>query len=246
MDPQLMRQLKKGSIGKDVEACARAGFRFMDDRAGLRKFDSDPVSVRRTYGVFKVKLFKHVQLKMGLPQTGVVGPDTFARLVKAGAFDDIALKLLEPPKVASMIYPHPAKATTAHFIPPIHTTGGLAGNKALDFMAPPGTEVLIVEDAEITRLSGHNPDTGVHGKVGDVFGWNIYYKNRQGYEYFSTHYGERRVEVGMKLPAGSVIGIVGDWPHDPGRSHTHLGITSPKGTEDASERITAVAHSPRV
>ena len=43
---------------------------------------------------------------------------------------------------------------------------------------------------------------------------------------------------------GTAIGRVGRWPHDPGRSHTHLGFTHVKGTERARQRILKVAAGP--
>ena len=141
-----------------------------------------------------------------------------------------------------MNYPHPkgAKGKCAGLI---HVTGGLPGNVALEFLAPGGTQVLAVQDGLVTRLSGHPPENGVY--PGAVFGWSIYYRVGDGF-YFSTHYGVRYVHEGQHVRAGQMIGRVGHWPHDEGRSHTHLGFTHDEGTKAATARIKAVAAAPRV
>lgn len=156
-----------------------------------------------------------------------------------------------------MIYPHPQGANShvsTGWHPPVgnlgelstglHETAGLAGNWALDFMAPGGTRFLAPEDGRITRLSGHDP------KLGEVepgiFGWNIFLTTATGIVYFATHLGNRDVWEGRKVKAGTILGHVGHWPHDEGRSHTHLGITHPDGVSASQERIVKVGEAPRV
>ena len=79
-----------------------------------------------------------------------------------------------------------------------------------------------------------------------IFGWSIHYETAAGYRYFSTHYGLRSVQEGEIVQVGQIIGTVGSWPGDPGRSHTHLGVTSPLGTADAKKRITTISQAVRV
>jgi hypothetical protein len=106
--------------------------------------------------------------------------------------------------------------------------------------------VLAVEDAEITRLSGHDPADGAQQSIG-IFGWSISYETPQGYGYFSTHYGAKAaLRVGQPVQCGQVLGTVGSWPGDPARSHTHLGVTSPRGYADAKKRILEVSLARRV
>lgn len=62
----------------------------------------------------------------------------------------------------------------------------------------------------------------------------------------STHYGKRFVSVGQKVKRGHAVGLVANWPGDPGRSHTHLGVTSPHGRADATRLIRQVSVAPRV
>lgn len=143
------------------------------------------------------------------------------------------------------VYPHPLG--TPAKAPPrsdLHETSGLANNWALDFMAPGGTRFLAPEAGTITRLSGHRPSEGVIG--GDIYGWNIYLTAPSGVWYFATHLGNRDVTVGQKVRAGDILGHVGNWPGDPGRSHTHLGVTHPAGDRAAKDYICKVAASPRV
>jgi murein DD-endopeptidase MepM/ murein hydrolase activator NlpD len=146
--------------------------------------------------------------------------------------------------VNKLVYPHPLG--TASHPPPrsdLHQTAGLPGNWALDFMAPGGTRFLAPETGTITRLSGHNPSEGVID--GDIYGWNIYLTAPSGIWYFATHLGNRDVKVGQKVTAGTILGHVGMWPHDPGRSHTHLGVTHPAGEQAAKDHICKVAAAAR-
>jgi len=127
----------------------------------------------------------------------------------------------------------------------MHPTAGLAHNWAYDYMAKGGTPVLAVEKGRIWKLSGHDPDTGVHG--GDIFGWNIYIQTTgDGLIYFYTHLGARLVRLGEAVRKGQLIGQVGRWPNDPGRSHTHLGVTHPMGDRASKRAASNVARAPKV
>lgn len=143
-------------------------------------------------------------------------------------------------------YPHPAGVSGCYVGQGPHQTDGLPWvNIAIDFMAPGGTKVLAVENAIITKLSGHPPSAGVIDPPG-VFGWTVYYDTSAGYHYFSTHYGSVLVKVGQRVDCGQVIAEVGNWPHDPGRSHTHLGVSSPNGRADATKRIIEISQSKKL
>ena len=148
----------------------------------------------------------------------------------------------------SLCYPHPKGVEHTYIaggVPKgLHRTAGLAHNWALDFMAPGGSAVLAVEAGTLWRFSGHDPDTGVHD--GDIFGWNLYLHTGDGLIYFYTHLGARYGNVGLKVPKGTVVGQVGHWPGDPGRSHTHLGVTHPMGDRASKRAIFNVAEAPRV
>lgn len=109
-------------------------------------------------------------------------------------------------------------------------------------MAHGGTKVFAPELAVVWKLSGHDPAAGVID--GDIFGWNVYLLTPAGVLYFGTHFGDRRVTVGQHVHAGSLIAHVGNWPHDPGRSHTHLGVTHPKGDAASKAYIVRVAKAP--
>lgn len=133
----------------------------------------------------------------------------------------------------------------------LHDTGGIPGNVALDFMAPGGSNVLAPETCRVLRLSGHDPSTGTwaNGRPdpgGDVFGWSCYLETSTGYVYFVTHLGTRQLKVGERIPVGTLIGTVGHWPRDPGRSHAHIGVTSGRGRAKSVARIQRVAAAKRV
>lgn len=151
--------------------------------------------------------------------------------------------MTQPP----LCYPHPAGLGLHR--PPygdLHQTAGLPGNWALDFMAPGGTPILAPQDATVTRWSGHDPATGVHD--GDIFGWSVYLTTSGRVVYFATHMGDRYGPPGAKVKRGDLIGHVGHWPGNSGRSHTHLGVSFPfggtLGKSAAVARIEAVAKAP--
>jgi murein DD-endopeptidase MepM/ murein hydrolase activator NlpD len=79
---------------------------------------------------------------------------------------------------------------------------------------------------------------------GDIFGWNVYLHTAAGVIYFSTHNGDYLVRLGQRVKAGQLIAHVGHWPGDPGRSHTHLGVTHPAGVTAAKNYICKVANAP--
>jgi murein DD-endopeptidase MepM/ murein hydrolase activator NlpD len=143
--------------------------------------------------------------------------------------------------VTALCYPHPKGAKSKSGC--LHPTGGLPGNIALDFMAPGGTLVLAVQAGVVKRWSGHDPIHGVY--PGAVFGWSMYVDCADGF-YFLTHLGVRYAPVGRHVQPGDVLGRVGHWPQDEGRSHTHYGFTAHAGTKAATKRIQAVAAAPRV
>ncbi len=243
--PVLTRTLKVGCVGKDVEACKRAVYRYLHAGGQWNTFVRSAPVVRRTYGVFFRTAVKHAQARLRLPQTGTICPRTYAALRQAHAFDALADDLLRAyqsstrPKVC---YPHPAGQGGTYG--PLHPTEGLPGNWAVDFMAAGGTPVLASFDGRVTRFSGHDPASGVIG--GDIFGWSIYLEAKDGRTAFITHLGSRSCTVGQTVRCGHMIGTVGHWPHDPGRSHTHEGISSPFGSADAKQRILDIARAAKL
>ena len=137
-----------------------------------------------------------------------------------------------------------AKGSKSKYSPTgLHDTGGIAGNVALDFMAPGGTQVVAPQAGVISRLSGHDPVNGVY--PGAVFGWSFYLTTIDGF-YFCTHLGVRYCHVGLHVAPGMLLGLVGHWPHDEGRSHTHLGFTAHAGRKQSTKRIEAVGVAPRM
>ena len=251
--PALKRLITEGMQGADVKACKRAAA-----RAGFPKMKLAGITdVYTAADVANIKLF---QTANGLDHDGKIGNDTFAALLPH--MDALALEMYSSFDVAAaaaraaatafvttgLAYPHPL-GTGGTFISGgvpggLHPTRGLGGNFALDFMAPGGTQVLAPEAGTILKLSGHDPSQGVIGP--DIFGFNIYIHTAAGVIYFATHLGDRAVGLNEAVQPGDVIGHVGHWPNDPGRSHTHLGVTHPGGEAQAKQHICAVAAAPHV
>lgn len=233
-------------VGKDVEAVRRGSIRYLGDDAAWAKFVSMPVAVRRTYGPGMKALVGRVQERARLVQDGQAGAAVNRVLRVSGAYDAVCDALLEAYAAAqvSYCYPH-ALGSRSTICQGLHQTAGISGNWAMDFCAPARTLVVAVVPCEVVKISGHPPTYVVDSSTG-IFGWNLHYVTPTGYRWFSTHYGELSVREGQKLGVGTPVGRVGLWPGDPGRSHTHLGVTSPQGWTDAKRWIEKVANAPRV
>ena len=115
----------------------------------------------------------------------------------------------------------------------------------LDFICHAGLGICAPEAGTVTRFSGHDPSDDTADKNG-VYGWSTYLTTGAGYVYFITHQGRRlpSLRVGQKVLAGDLLGFVGDQRYR--SDHAHIGVTSPKGEQDAKARITAVSKAPRV
>jgi len=234
--------------GQDIDAHGRAMHRFLHD-GQLAAYVAQKDRVRETFGVGKRTLAKQSARKAGLPQTGWLGPNLYDAMRDAGAYDAKAdallLEYMAPPPMPDLVYPHD-RDFASYSGGSLHQTGGIAGNWALDFMAAPGTPVVASESGVISRTSGNDPASGLHGRYRDVFGWSVYLRCKGGF-FYSTHYGHLNVRGGDVIRVGDVLGSVGDWPHDRGRSHTHLGYTSFSGWSSVAQRkIRDVASAPRV
>lgn len=251
--PRTCKMTDPPMVGLDIEAHGRAMLRFLDK--GLDDFVDKPVSVRRTWGIGKVNAAKECAAKLKLDQYGMMGPVLYDALWRADAYDGMAkAQLVEYSKpkvlVPSLVYIHDVDYQS-YSTGRVHPTAGIGGNMALDFMAHPGTPVLAPQNGVITRTSGHNPSSGVYGD-GSVFGWSIYMRvpglnGLLGGFYYITHFGLLTVKAGQSVKAGQIIGYVGDWPRDRGRSHTHCGYTSFTRLSYLSTRqIQKVAAAPRV
>ena len=208
---------------------------------GVNSWNAKNANTTSVYGLFfkpKVVAFQKAHRLTG---DGIIGQATWKALWPH--LNEQARALLIPPLL--LCYPNP-DVPGCYVGQNLHRTSGIPGSWALDFMAHGGTPVLASYDGVITKLSGHDPKTGTHGKVGDVFGWSVYLKDSAGRVGYLTHMGSRTCKVGDKVKVGQKIGTVGKWPHDPGRSHTHFGITSPAGEKDAKDRITSISKATRI
>ena len=236
-------------VGKDVEAHARAMHTYLKD-GQLAAFHKQPVSVKRTFGAGKRSLAQRCALKAGLPEYGMVGPNLYQHMRAKGAYDSYSDRLLldymQPkPVVPSLVYPIDKdwRSSSGGWV---HQTGGITGNYALDWMTDPGAPIVASEKGVVTRTGGHDPATGLHGDNRDVFGWSLYLRCKGGF-YYDTHMGKLNVRAGDEVGVGDIVGFVGDWPHDRGRSHLHRGFTSFTYLASVSKaKIRAVSVAPRV
>lgn len=209
-----------------------------DDAFNLRlelALDKWDPSGANGYGLGRWDKIRAAKVPQSLPHAGELALDSIAiALVKDEA---------DPLPQLPYVYLHPDDSGS-HSGGFIHITEGLPGNIALDFLVAGGTALMAPFNGRITRLSGHHPATGVHGS--DIFGWSIYLEREDGVFAYMTHEGEIDCKLGQVMKESEKIGEVGHWPHDPGRSHTHCGITSPRGTHDATRILLEIAAAPRV
>ena len=203
---------------------------------------------------YYTKLFSAAVAKFqkahGLAADGVYGKVTHEKLRATRrdgyplewAFDTVAIHLMNE----AYLLQHPGIVCPVKYgMRPsyLHPTGGIPGNYALDFMDPGGTSVYAPTGCVITQVSGHNPATGLHAP-GDVFGLSLHFVDDKGFTYFATHMGKLSVRDGQKVRVAQKIGEIGHWPHDPGRSHVHLGVDA--GSRAKSEAwILEIANAPR-
>ena len=194
---------------------------------------------------------KKFQKAKGLAADGVYGKATHERLRATRrdnvptewAFDTVAIHLMRE----AFLLQHPGIVCPVKVgMRPnyLHPTGGIPGNWALDWMDPGGTSVYAPVGCTITSLSGHDPATGTHGAIGDVFGWSIHFRDGDGFTYFATHMGSRNVVDGQRVKVGQKLGAIGWWPRDPGRSHLHLGVDA-GSTAKSKAQILKISAAPR-
>jgi hypothetical protein len=249
VEPQLIRTLQIGCYGKDVEGCKRAVYRYLNSGKAWQSFVNSAPVVRQTFGPFFRASVKEAQQRLRLPQTGAIGPRTVHELYAHHAFDALAEDMVEEyadEHRPHLVYPHPA-GPGVYVGQGLHPTEGLSGNWAIDFMAPGGTAIVAPCDCVIQRTSGHDPLTGTHGRIGDIFGWSLYLQDRQGRTMYLTHMGSFVTrQIGTKYRCGQKVGTVGHWPHNPGRSHTHLGVSSPTGASEAKQRVVQISLAPKI
>lgn len=238
------------SYGKDVEAVARGCARLLKG-GRLKKLESQTTAVRRTFGPGKAEWARLARQELGLTPGRTAGAALDRELRVGGHYDDFAYLLLgeyieekSKPVLPKLVYPH-ALGYSSGVCQDIHETAGLPGNMAIDFCAPGNTYVVAPADCEIVKLSGHDPSYVIDPGLG-IFGYSIHFVSSGGYRWFSTHFGKVFVRVGQRLKRGDALGLVGWWPGDPGRSHSHIGVTSLHGRADAIRLIKLVAKAPRV
>lgn len=198
---------------------------------------------RSGYALGRWEKARSTRVPKGLPHAGEYALDTVACAL-------VVVEAHGTPKPLELVYLHPAGVPSS-ICQGLHPTEGLPGNWAEDFCAPGGTTILAPFAGTITKLSGHDPKTGTWGpngpsSSGDIFGWSTYLTRADGVYLYVTHEGSRLVSEGQKVTVAQPIATVGHWPHDEGRSHSHAGITSPRGQADAKRIIQAIAAAPRV
>jgi len=104
-----------------------------------------------------------------------------------------------------------------------HSTSGLAGFPAFDFMAPAGTPVYAPADGLIDPqrpygwLERQDPTAGFGGS-------RLYLKGANGRVYYIAHMARNLVaKPGDRVRKGQLIGYVWDW-EGTGNTHVHMGV----------------------
>lgn len=103
---KIIRTLRTGHRGKDVEACKRAVYRYLDDGDAWAKLAKASTLSRRTFGVFFRTHVNRAHKKAGLAQSGVIGPRLETVMRGAGAFDRRADSLLAEYAMEKLVAPY--------------------------------------------------------------------------------------------------------------------------------------------
>jgi hypothetical protein len=126
---RVLQLTPKNMVGKDVEGCKRAVYRYLNTGSSWKNFINSLPIVRRTYGVFFVKSVKLAQKRLKLPIDGKIGATTEAALRKHDAFDNLANILLDQyaesvkPKPIELVKPNQGFDSLDHRLWGIYTTG---------------------------------------------------------------------------------------------------------------------------
>lgn len=106
-----------------------------------------------------------------------------------------------------------------------HQTAGLPGYPAVDVFAPAGSPVASPIAGTVRKLSGHAPTSTA--QPGGPYGWSLYlHEPLSGDDFYLTHFGSRKVQLGQKVTRGQIIGTVADYAHATNGatpSHIHEG-----------------------
>lgn len=101
MDGVLIRTIRPGDYGKDVEAVTRAFHRLLKT-GRLDEFRAKPTWYRRTFNESKVLLSRRAAMALELPPYGIVGPHLDDALLASGSYDAFALMLAKEYEDAHM------------------------------------------------------------------------------------------------------------------------------------------------
>lgn len=124
----------------------------------------------------------------------------------------------------ALVQPVPKPYNQGNSGPSTHDTLGLPGYPAFDFFCQPGSPVVACENGKITKLSGHDPDTGWHDAPGEAIGYSMYLLGDSGSVYYYTHLDKRFFGEGDIVDMGQQIATTCKMP---GRSaHTHVGVSA--------------------
>lgn len=211
------RQLKLGSVGRDVRAVkrglAQAGYGALSG------------SVNPLFGPYAKKHLANFQREAFIPVSGVYGERTHKALIPY--FDAYARQLYEQSskKPAEPVDPKPPPAGSIQLpktYTSTHPTGGLPGYPAIDVFGKPHAKVLAPEGGTVRRLSGRDPSQG--GSPGGSYGYSMYLDTPSA-DYFLTHFASRTVSLGTRVAAGQELGTICDSAVSgkPGTSHIHMG-----------------------
>jgi len=122
-----------------------------------------------------------------------------------------------------------------------HSTAGLPGYPAIDFMGNAGSAVVAPVSGTVTKLSGHPTSEGAVLGQGGPFGRSVYITTPGGSVVFITHLGDDvEVHEGQQVSAGQQIGTIGDYPGTT-PDHVHIGVNT--GNDGIS--VHTIANSPQ-
>lgn len=112
-----------------------------------------------------------------------------------------------------------------------HTTGGVSGQPAIDFMAAGGAPVYAPAAGRVMANMGFglNPRQDPAAGYGGSRMWiqGQFDSDPEPEKLFLTHFqpGSLKVKPGQRVKPGQLLGYVWHWPGQASRSHIHAGIS---------------------
>jgi len=177
-------------------------------KMGVNQWDARKRNVLPLYGIYFLPLVKEFQKDHRIPQTGVIGPATWAALLPH--LSQAARALLPQKPVVPNLGPVVTGGKPVLDHDCTHATAGIPYYPAFDDAFQQGATIIAPEPITVTRTSSSMP-----GKA-------FYCTGQSGIRYWFGHL-DRTHQPGTRFGKGQAVGKVAA-NHIGGGPHCHVGV----------------------